>query len=392
MQTEDILMCPGPNEIADRVIRAMIRPAACPVYDEFQEFYEQTLDLLAEVFQTRNQVVPLPGSGRSGLEGAITSVIEPGDRSLTIVSGMFGETAMRIVDGVGGKAEGFIVPWGEPVDLDAFAQKLSSGSYKLVTMVHNETSTGSLYEAAEVSQLAHEHGAVFLLDAISSLAGADLPTDTWDVDLVVGCNHKAVGAPIGHAYVAVSDRAWQVMERRQHPCGSVFSNLLHWKAQPDESGGGRPFKRPQGVFSAVHLFYALNEALQMILEEGLPARFHRHLVNAAAFREGAQAMGLKLLADPSIASPTVTCVRLPEGISSQAFLSHFREDHGLATLPGLGDYRATAVRIGHMGVTATPRNIFHALHAFDRILTRLGHKHDSGAGVARAAAVYAADE
>ena len=390
MQTEDILMCPGPNEIADRVIRAMIQPAACPVYEEFQEFYEQTLDMLAEVFQTRHQVVPLPGSGRSGLEGAITSVIEPGDPSLTIVCGLFGETAMRIVNGVGGKAEGFTVPWGEPIDLDAFAQKLSSGSYKLVTMVHIETSTGALYDAAEVSRLAHEHGALFLLDAISSLAGANLPTDAWDVDLVVGCNHKAVGAPIGHAYVSVSDRAWDVMERRQHPCGSVFSNLLHWKAEPTEAGpGGRQMKRPQGVFSAVHLFYALNEALKMILEEGLEARFARHVLNAAAFREGITAMGLQLLAHPDVASPTVSCVRLPEGISSQVFLSHFRQDHGLATLPGLGDYREVAVRIGHMGVTATPRNVFHALHAFDRILTRLGHQHDCGAGVTRAAGVYA---
>ena len=212
----------------------MIRPAACPVYDEFQEFYEQTLDMLAQVFQTTNQVIPLPGSGRSGLEAAITSVIEPGDQALTIVCGMFGETAMRIVDGVGGKAAGFSMPWGEPLDLNAFAQKLASGTYKLVTMVHNETSTGAVYEAADVSRLAHEHGALFLFDAISSLAGADLPTDAWDVDLAVGCNHKAIGAPIGHAYVTVSERAWEVMEKRQQPCGSVFSNLLHWKAQPDD--------------------------------------------------------------------------------------------------------------------------------------------------------------
>jgi (S)-ureidoglycine-glyoxylate aminotransferase len=148
-------------------------------------------------------------------------------------------------------------------------------------------------------------------------------------------------------------------------------------------------KRPQGVFSAVHLFYALNEALKMILEEGLEARFARHILNAAAFREGVTAMGMRLLAHPDVASPTVSCVRLPEGISSQVFLSHFRHDHGLATLPGLGDYREVAVRIGHMGVTATPRNVFHALHAFDRILTRLGHQHDCGAGVTRAAGVYA---
>jgi len=393
MQTEDILMCPGPNEIADRVLRAMIRPAACPVYEEFQEFYEQTLDMLAEVFQTKNQVVPLPGSGRSGLEGAITSVIEPGDRSLTIVCGVFGETAMRIVDGVGGKAEGFAMPWGEPIDLEAFAQKLGSGSYKLVTMVHNETSTGALYDAAEVSRMAHEHGALFLLDAISSLAGADLPTDDWDVDLVVGCNHKAVGSPIGHAYVSVSDRAWDVMERRQHPCGSVFSNLMHWKAEPNATAaGGRAMKRPQGVFSAVHLFYALNEALTMILEEGLEARFARHRLNAMAFREGVQAMGLSVLAHPDVVSPTVSCVRMPEGTTAQDFLTVLRQAHGLATLPGLGEYRTNTVRIGHMGVTSTPRNIFHALHAFDSILAGFGHKHACGAGVARAAEVYAEAE
>ncbi|WP_179137534.1 pyridoxal-phosphate-dependent aminotransferase family protein [Candidatus Entotheonella palauensis] len=390
MQTEDILMCPGPNEIADRVIRAMMRPATCPIVGEFPEFYEQTMDLLAEVFQTRNEVIPLPGSGRSGLEGALTSVLEPGDRSLTIVNGMFGETAIRIANAVGGKAEGLAMPWGEPIDLQAFKQKLSSGSYKLVTMVHNETSTGALYDAAEVSQLAHEHGALFLLDAISSLAGADLPTDAWDVDLVVGCNHKAIGAPIGHAYVSVSERAWEVMAKRQQPCGSVFSNLLYWKPQPNEEPDAvRSMTRSQGVFTAVHLIYALNEALKMILEEGLEARFARHRLNAAAFRAGIHALGLETLAHPDVVSPTVTCVKLPEGITSVEFLKHFSEDHGLLTLRGLGDFNMNAVRIGHMGVTATPRNILHALHAFDLILKRLGHAHTCGAGVARASEIYA---
>jgi aspartate aminotransferase-like enzyme len=393
METEDILMCPGPNEIADRVIRAMMRSAACPVYDEFQEFYEQTLDMLAQVFQTTNQVIPLPGSGRSGLESAITSVLEPGDGTLTIANGQFGDLAMRIVNGLGGKADAFQAPWGTPIDLDAFAAKLASGAYKLVTMVHNETSTGAVYQAGEVSRLAHEHGALFLLDGVSSLGGADMPTDTWKVDLAVSCNHKAIGAPIGHAYVAVSERAWGVMEQRHAPCGTIFGNLLTWKAQPDETAtGGRTLKRPQGVFSAVHLFYALHEALAMILEEGLPPRFARHQLNAAAFRAGITALGLQMIARPEVASPTVTCVCLPDGISSKEFLHYFRQDHGLATLPGLGDYRPRAVRVGHMGVTATPRNILHALHAFDSVLTRLGHQHDRGAAVGRAEEVYAEAE
>ncbi|MGE3540045.1 MAG: alanine--glyoxylate aminotransferase family protein [Candidatus Tectimicrobiota bacterium] len=394
METEDILMCPGPNEIADRVLRAMIRPAACPVFEEFQVFYEQTLDMLAQVFQTTNQVIPLPGSGRSGLEGAITSVLERGERTLTIANGQFGELAMRIVNGLGGKAEAFQAPWGGGIDLQAFTEKLSSGTYKLVTMVHNETSTGCVYQAADISRLAHDHGALFLLDGVSSLGGANMPTDAWDVDLAVSCNHKAIGAPIGHAYVAVSDRAWEVMEKRQEPCGTLFGNLWTWKAQlEDAPHGGKVLRRPQGVFSAVHTFYALHEALSMILEEGLPARFARHLLNAAAFRAGITALGLHTIArSEDIASPTVTCVSLPAGLHSQTFLQHFRQDHGIATLPGIGDYRATAVRVGHMGVTATPRNILHALHAFDSVLTRLGHKHDRGAAVARAEEVYAAAE
>ena len=156
MQTEDILMCPGPNEISDRVLRAMMQPAICPVFDEFQEFYERTLDMLAQVFQTTNQVIPIPGSGRSGVESAITSVVEPGERSLTIVAGQFGSLAVRVVDGIGGKGEGFNSPWGEPIDLEAFEQKLSSGTYKLVTMVHNETSTvadvdGYLFQSGTLS-------------------------------------------------------------------------------------------------------------------------------------------------------------------------------------------------------------------------------------------------
>jgi alanine-glyoxylate transaminase/serine-glyoxylate transaminase/serine-pyruvate transaminase len=394
VKTDDILMCPGPNDIADRVLRAMIRPAACPVTPEFQEFYEQTLDMLAQVYQTRHQVVPIPGSGRSGIESAITSVTEPGDRALVIICGMFGHLAARVVNGVGGQAEEVHFPWGEQVDTAVIRDKLAHGTYKLVTMVHNETSSGAVYmNAGEVAKLAHAHGALFLLDAISSLAGADLPTDAWDVDLCVSCNHKAIAAPIGHAYVAVSERAWAVMEGRRDPCRNIFGNLLHWKAQPlDPPIGGRTLRRPQGVFTAVHLFYALHEALTMILEEGLEARFARHLLNAQAFREGIEAVGLRPLAMPALASPTVTCIPLPDGIRSDAFLQQLQKDHGIFTLPGLGAYRDTAIRIGHMGVTAMPRCVLHTLYAIESVLAKLGQRVVPGAAVNRAEQVYTAAE
>jgi aspartate aminotransferase-like enzyme len=384
-------MCPGPNDIADRVLRAMIQPAACPVTPEFQEFYEQTLDMLAQVYQTRQQVAPIPGSGRSGVESAITSVIEPGDRALVIICGMFGHLAARIVNGVGGQAEELHFPWGELLDLEVIRDKLAQGSYKLVTMVHNETSSGAVYmNAGEVAHLAHAHGALFLLDAISSLGGADLPTDAWEVDLCVSCNHKAIAAPIGHAYVAVSDRAWRAMEGRQEPCRNIFGNLLQWKAQSlDSPVNGRTLRRPQGVFTAVHLFYALHEALSMILEEGLTARFARHVLNAQAFREGIKALGLQPLARAALASPTVTCIPLPEGMQSAEFLRQLQADHGIFTLPGLGPHRDTAIRIGHMGVTAIPRCVLHTLYAIESVLAKMGHRVHPGAAVNRAQQVYA---
>jgi aspartate aminotransferase-like enzyme len=390
VKTDDILMCPGPNDIADRVLRAMARPAACPVTPEFQEFYEQTLDMLAHVYQTRQQVAPLPGSGRSGVESAITSVIEPGDRALVIICGMFGQLAARVVNGVGGHAEEVHFPWGELLDLGVIRDKLAQGRYKLVTMVHNETSSGAVYmNAGEVAKLAHEHGALFLLDAISSLAGADLPTEAWEVDLCVACNHKAIAAPIGHAYVAVSERAWAVMEGRQEPCRNIFGNLLHWKAQPlDPPMRGRNLRRPQGVFTAVHLFYALHEALSMILEEGLEARFARHLLNARAFREGIKALSLRPLARAELASPTVTCIPLPDGVRSDDFLQHLQADHGIFTLPGLGPYRDTAIRVGHMGVTATPRCVLHALYAIESVLAKMRYPVKRGAAMHRAEQVY----
>jgi aspartate aminotransferase-like enzyme len=391
VNTDDILMCPGPNDIAERVLRAMIRPAACPVTPEFQEFYEQTLDMLAEVYQTRNQVAPLPGSGRSGVESAITSVIEPGDRALVIICGWFGHLAARVVNGVGGQADEVEFPWGEQLDLELIRDKLAQGTYKLVTMVHNETSSGAVYmNAGEVAKLAHAHGALFMLDAVSSLAGADLPTDAWEVDLCTSCNHKAIAAPIGHAYVAVSERAWEVMARRREPCRNIFGGLLNWKAQPlDPPVDGRTMRRPQGVFTAVHLFYALHEALTMILEEGLEARIARHVLNARAFREGIKALGLQPLARPEVASPTVTCIPLPAGMSSTDVLRSLQQDHGIFTLPGLNPYRDTAIRIGHMGVTAIPRCVLHTLYAIESVFAKLGYGVVPGAAVNRAQQVYA---
>jgi aspartate aminotransferase-like enzyme len=304
---------------------------------------------------------------------------------------MFGQLAARVVKGVGGQAEEVHFPWGEALDLGIIRDKLAQGHYKLVTMVHNETSSGAIYmNAGEVAKLAHDHGALFLLDAISSLGGADLLTDAWEVDLCVACNHKAIAAPIGHAYVAVSARAWAVMEGRQDPCRNIFGNLIQWKAQPlDPPVNGRSLRRPQGVFTAVHLFYALHEALTMILEEGLEARLMRHLLNARAFREGIKALGLQPLARPDLASPTVTCILLPNGMRSDDFLQHLQKDHGIFTLPGLGPYRDTAIRVGHMGVTANPRCVLHALYALESVLAKMGHRVDRCAAVNCAEQVYA---
>ena len=383
----DLLMTPGPTEIPSRVLKAMVEPSMVPYHPEFTAILDETLTKLGKVYQTENEVVVMPGSGRIGLESALTSVIEDGDRVLNIVAGFFGRWIKEMASGLGGRVEEFNVEWGKPIDLNKLEEALKGGKYRLITLVHNETSAGSTYPAGEIARLAHRYGALVLIDTISSLGGVDVPTDDWEIDLNVSTTHKCLSAPIGLALVSVSPRAWEKMESRKDASKSYFLNLLKWKSElvPVEGQEGKTVvQRHQAVFMPVHSILALREAVDIILEEGLESRFERHLLNAGALREGIRAMGLEIFAEESVASPTVTCVLLPEGINAQEVVAVLRDKHHIRVGGGLVDLKERAIRLGHMGLTASPHYIIPALNAIESTLFSMGYEITKGDAVRRA--------
>jgi aspartate aminotransferase-like enzyme len=388
-------MIPGPTELPFPVIQAMNQPPAIQYDRSFDEVVlEPTVLALRDVFQTRGEVIIMPGSGRTALEASAVSVIEPGDRVLVIVAGVFGTLMREIMTRVGAEVTEFTVELGARLDLARLSAEVDRVRPKAITLVHNETSTGTTYPAAEVGAIARTAGALFMLDTVSAIAGIDVRTDEWGVDLNMTGSQKCLAAPLGMSLVSVSDRAWEAMERRKHKSTSLVYDLLRWKEHwiPVSRGGQVPDGQPrrQPVSIPTHLTAAMRVAARLILEEGLPHRFHRHEVAAKALRAGVTAMGLEMFADAAVHSNTVSCLKTPKGVEPAAVVTRMRDQYGILIGTGLDRIRTSTLRIGTMGITASPQYVLPTLSALELALRDLGAKAEPGAGVAAAQAVFAA--
>jgi aspartate aminotransferase-like enzyme len=392
--TRPTLMIPGPTELAFSVIQAMNAPPSIQYDPSFDEkVLEPTLVGLREVFQTRGEVFLLPGSGRTALEAGTTSVIEPGDGVVVVVAGQFGALMREIMARAGAEVTEFAVEWGRPLDLGRLEAEVQRVRPKALHLVHNETSTGATYPADAVGQIARRAGALFLLDTVSAIAGIDVRTDDWGVDLNMTGSQKCLGAPLGLGVVSVSDRAWTAMERRRTRAKSYAYDLLQWrKTWLPESRGGRlapGAPRSQPVSIPTHLTAAMRVAVELILAEGLAHRVARHAVAAAALRAGLAAMRLELYPDPAIASSTVTCLQTPAGIDARAVVGTMRDRYGILIGTGLDRIRTGTLRIGTMSLTASPLYVLPTLSALELALREHGHKSEPGAGLAAAQAIFA---
>jgi aspartate aminotransferase-like enzyme len=394
VQTRPVLMIPGPTELPWPVIQAMNQPPSIQYDRGFDEgVLEPTTLALREVFQTKGEVILMPGSGRTALEAGALSIIEPGDRVLVVGAGVFGVLMREIMGLVGAELTEFPVEWGGRLDLDRLAHEAERLKPKAITLVHNETSTGTTYPAAEVGKIARATGSLFLLDTVSSIGGIDVRTDEWGVDLNMTGSQKCLAAPLGLSLVSVSPRAWEAMDRRKTRARSYAYDLLRWRDQwmPVSRGGKVPDGTPrrQPVSIPTHLTGAMRVAVQLILEEGLPHRFRRHAVAAGALRAGAAAMGLEMFPDASIVSNTVSSIKAPKGIDTGAVVTTMRDRYGILIGTGLDKIRTTTLRIGTMGLTASPLYVLPALSALELALRDLGYKAEPGAGVAAAQAAFA---
>ena len=394
VHTRPMLMIPGPTELPWPVVQALNQPAAIQYDRNFDEtVLEPTTLALRQVFQTKNEVLLMPGSGRTALEAGALSVIEPGDRVLVVGAGQFGLLMREIMQRVGADFTEFAVELGARLDLDRLAREAERVRPKAITLVHNETSTGATYPAAEVGKIARATGSLFMLDTVSSIAGIDVRTDEWGVDLNMTGSQKCLAAPLGMALVSVSPRAWEVMEKRKTKAHSYAYDLNRWREQwmPVSRGGKVPdgTARRQPVSIPTHLTEAMRVATRLILEEGLPQRFRRHARAASALRAGVTAMGLEMFPDPSIVSNTVASIKAPRGVDTAAVVQTMRDRYGVLIGTGLAEIRTTTLRIGTMGMTASPHYVLPTLSALELTLRDLGFKAEPGAGVAAAQTTFA---
>ena len=394
MRDHPLLMIPGPTEIPWRVIQAMARPSISHHDPRFNvDVLDATLLKLREVFRTQSEIIPVPGSGRVALEAPIQSAIEPGDKVLTIVNGVFGAWMTEMVQRLGATAIELTVPLGKQIDLAVLESTLEGDDFTAVTVVHSETSTGVLLDLSAIAEVVKKHDLLLFVDTVSSLGGVDVNTDGWQLDFSMTGSQKCLHAPLGLAMTSISEAGWQKMATRETP-PRVFSwDLYRWKTMwlPPERGGELQYGfRRQPISMPVHAVYALAEAVDMVLEEGLPRRFERHARMAAAFRAGAGAMGLHIVAEPGAESPTVSCVRLPEGIAAKDVTTRMEAEHNVQIAGGMGDLKDTTVRVGHMGLTAAKEYLLPTLIGLSGTLASLGAT--AAAADAAAAFLEVADE
>lgn len=377
-----ILMGPGPSDVPDRVLRAMAAPTIGHLDPEYLAIMDQTRNMLRSLFRTKNELtMAVPGTGSAGMEATVVNLIEPGDEMIVCVNGVFG-TRMRDVAGrCGATVHSIEAEWGDIIEADAVAKALKAHpATKVLGIVHAETSTGAHQPIEEISKLVHDAGALLLVDTVTSLAGHDVRVDDWRIDACYSGTQKCLSCPPGLAPVTFSPAAVAAMDRRKTKVQSWYLDMAMLRQYWGE-------QRFYHHTAPINMTYALYEALRIILEEGLEARFRRHELNHKALRAGLAAMGMEYIPEHSLA--TLNAVHVPAGVDDLKVRKRMLGEFGIEIGAGLGPFKGKAWRIGLMGHSSTRRNVMLCLAALESILCDEGFALQRGEAVAAAAGVYA---
>ena len=374
-----LLLGPGPSSVHPRVLQAMTLPVMGHLDPDFFHVMNDIGEMLREVYHTSNTMtLPVSATGTGAMEAACVNILEPGDTMVVCRNGYFGVRLGNIAERCGARVFEVDAPWGSPVDPQALDDELSRHSkVKAVGVVHAETSTGVLTPLPDILDVIRKHGAVSIVDAVTSLGGHDMQVDDWGIDVCYSGTQKCLGAPPGLAPITLSEAAMQVVRTRETPVQSFYFNL-----QDLESYWGS--NRSYHHTAPISMTYALREALRMMMEEGIDNRIDRHARAAAALRAGLEALGLELLADPEYRLNPLTTVQIPDGIDDATVRSTLLNDHGIEIGGGLGEFRGKAWRIGLMGDSARDRNVLALLSALEQILNDSGYEVAYGSSLAAA--------
>ena len=358
------LRIPGPTPCPDEVLQAMTRQMINHRGPEFGQMLNDITAKLKQLFQTKNDVFLLTGSGTGGLEAAIVNILSPGDKVLSVSIGVFGERFASIAQQFGAEVVPLRFEWGRVADIDDIRWALQADAkIKAVLVTHNETSTGVTNDLASISSAAKEFDKLLLVDAISSLGSLELPVDEWNLDVAVTGSQKGWMAPPGLAMVSVNQRAWQAYNSARMP-------RFYWdfaQAKSYQEKGQTPWT------PAITVVFALLVSLGMMLEEGLPDIIARHARVAKATRDGVKSLGLSLFADEGHASDTVTAIAAPDGLDTKKLLKIMREEHNIILGGGQQKLDGKIFRIGHLGWVAED-DIEVVLSALREVLPQAGFK------------------
>jgi alanine-glyoxylate transaminase/serine-glyoxylate transaminase/serine-pyruvate transaminase len=382
--TPRLLLGPGPSDAHPAVLRAMATPLLGHLDPQFLELMNQVQDMLREVFLTKNALtLPVSATGSAGMEACLVNLLEPGDKAVICAKGYFGQRMVDMSQRIGAKTTVVEQAWGQVFDLDQIRDVLQRERPKLLGIVHAETSTGAWQPVEELGRLCRETDTLLLIDAVTSLGCVPVRVDEWGIDAVYSCSQKGLGCPPGLAPVSFSPRAVEAMEKRKTKVPNWYLDL---SAIRKYLGSDRVYHHT----APISMNYALHEGLRLVLEEGLEARWQRHMTNHKALKAGLLAMGLSYTAQEGHQLPQLNAVRIPAGVDDVAGRKMLLERFGIEVGGGLGDLKGKAWRIGLMGYNSKPSSVFVCLAALEQVLTRLGAKVPPGAGVAAANAVYSA--
>lgn len=361
-----ILMGPGPSDVPQRVLDAMARPTIGHLDPMFVEMMEELKTLLRYAFQTENALTfPVSAPGSVGMETCFVNLLEPGDKAIVCINGVFGGRMVENVKRCG--ATPIIVQdaWGTPVDPNKLEDALKANpGVKVVAFVHAETSTGVLSDAKTLAALANQYGAMSIVDAVTSLGGSPLMVDEWGVDAIYSGSQKCLSCTPGLSPVSFSQRAVDVVKSRKTPCQSWFMDLNlvlgYWSAA----------KRTYHHTAPVNALYGLHESLVALQEEGLENAWARHQTNHEKLKAGLEPLGISFLVDTPYRLPQLNAVRIPEGVDDAATRRALLDTYSLEIGAGLGDLAGKVWRIGLMGYASREENIQRCVKALGEIMGR----------------------
>ena len=357
------LLGPGPSMVAPRVLKAMATPLLGHLDPEFLVVMDEERHLLRSVFQTHNEMtLAIQGTGSAGMEAALSNFIEPGDNVLIAIMGFFGERLYEMAIRYGAQVDRLERPWGQvfdPADIEAALRKKS---YKLVALVHAETSTGALQPGIdEIAAAAHRYGALLILDTVTSLGGMAVEIDAWGVDVAYSAAQKCLSCPPGLAPLTVSPRALEALRNRKMPVANWYLDLT----------GLEKYWGPAHAYhhtAPISLHFALREGLRMVVEEGLEARLARHRSNAELLWEGLEALDLPPLVPLANRLTTLTTPQIPPSVDDVTIRRRLLDEYNIEIAGGFGPLKGKVWRVGLMGFSSRKENVLLLLGVLERLL------------------------